>query len=411
MPVFEYKAYTAKGKKRSGIIDADSPAAAGQKLKKQGFYPLNLRELRSETQRGTGGLARYARRFSRFQRISPAETATLTRQLSTLMSAGFPLASAVATLAEQSRTTVAKKILSTVKDAIEQGKSFADALAMYPSVFSPVFINMVKAGESSGTLEIVLERLADVTETTQENRKKIQVAMAYPTVMAGVGVLILFFLLTRVVPGIVGIYSDMEQTLPAPTRFLIALSDIFREYWWLMLGALFLAAGCMYAVRQTRKGSYWTDRIVLGLPVLGELVRKTAVARFSRILGSLLQNGVPMLTALNIAKSITGNMVLEQAVTKAAVLVEQGSDLAPALERHRAFPDLVIQMIRVGEKSGELETLLDKTAQLYDREVSTAVATATSLLEPAIILVMAVVVGFIVLSVCLPILEMNQLVR
>ncbi|MFH1154610.1 MAG: type II secretion system inner membrane protein GspF [Pseudomonadota bacterium] len=411
MPVYEYSAYTSRGKKKSGIIDADSLMSAGLKLQKMSCYPLTLKELQSETFHGSGQLGSFFSRYASFHRISAEELSILTRQLSTLMSAGFPLVSAVSTLASQSRTTAIKKVLSTVKDSIEQGKSFAESLSMYPSVFSSIFINMVAAGESSGTLEIVLERLADITEKSQATRKKIQVALAYPMVMALVGTLILFFLLTHVVPGIVGIYTDMQQTLPRPTLFLISLSTISRKFWWIMLLAVFGAAGGVYTLTLTEKGRLWIDRLVLGLPGIGDLIRKMAIARFSRVLGSLLQNGVPMLTALGIARTITGNAVLEKAVIAASERVEQGSDLGQALEEHRVFPELAIQMIRVGEKSGELETLLDKTAQLYDREVESTVATVTSLLEPAIILVMAVIVGFIVLSVCLPILEMNQLVR
>ncbi|MFO7749061.1 MAG: type II secretion system inner membrane protein GspF [Desulfobacteraceae bacterium] len=409
MPVFEYKAITRKGKKSSGIIDAESRSSAGTKLKEKKLYPVSITEIATEssTMEGKG----IGTSFPLFTRIKTAEIAMITRQMATLLSAGFPLVSAVSTLVSQTRSKPFQKILSKIKDAIEEGKSFAAALAMYPSVFSSVYVSMVRAGESSGTLEIVLERLADITEKREETKKNIQASLAYPVLMALIGAVVLFFLLTYIVPGIIGIFSDMDQTLPGPTLFLISVSSFFKSMWWLVLLLPMAVTLVIYTARKTRKGAYITDSMLFRIPKAGELLQKLSAARFTRILGSLLENGVPMLTALDIAKAITGNTVFTQIVARSAESVEQGGELGKALENERLFPFLACQMIRVGEKSGELEKMLEKTADLYEKEVTSSIAAMTALLEPVIILVMGAVVGFIVLSICLPIFEMNQLVK
>jgi len=411
MPVFEYKAYTGKGKKTTGILDAESQASAGSRLRKQHIFPYSIHEIDAETSR-TGGKAGLSfSKFALFSRISSSEIAMVTRQMATLLSAGFPLVSGVATLVGQTKTQRFQKVLSKIKDCIEEGKSFAEALSMYPSVFSSMYVNMIKAGESSGTLEIVLERLADITERRETTKKKIQASLAYPILMTIIGCLVLLFLLTYIVPGIISIFSDMNQTLPGPTLFLISLSSFLKSFWWLVLLVPVSAWLVIYGLRQMEKGAYRIDMILFSLPKIGELLQKLAAARFSRILGSLLENGVPMLTALDIAKTTTGNRVIIKIISEASTMVEQGGDLGQALERSRAFPHLSVQMIKVGEKSGRLETMLEKTADLYDKEVETSITAMTALLEPMIILVMGVVVGFIVLSICLPIFEMNQLVK
>jgi len=409
MPVFEYKAITSKGKKSSGIIDAESRASAGTKLKQKKLFPVSINEIATEssTMEGKG----IGSSFPLFSRIKTSEIAMITRQMATLLSAGFPLVSAVSTLVSQTRSKPFQKILSKVKDAIEEGESFAAALAMYPSVFSSVYVSMVRSGESSGTLEIVLERLADITEKREETKKNIQASLAYPVLMAFIGAVVLFFLLTYIVPGIIGIFSDMDQTLPGPTLFLISVSSFFKSMWWLVLLLPVAMTFMIYMVRKTPKGAYITDRMLFRIPKAGELLQKLSAARFTRILGSLLENGVPMLTALDIAKAITGNTVFTQIVARSAEEVEQGGELGKALENERLFPSLACQMIRVGEKSGELEKMLEKTADLYEKEVTSSIAAMTALLEPVIILVMGAVVGFIVLSICLPIFEMNQLVK
>ena len=408
MPVYEYTALDAKGKMTSGIIDADGARAARQKLRAKGIFPVDVKESQEKLEKKTDrvtDLSRYLRR------VKPAEIAIMTRQLSTLISAGFPLVSAIDALVPQTKTHRLKTILAQVKDAIVEGQSFAQALSQYPKIFPPLYVNMVRAGETSGTLEIVLERLADITEKQQDLTNRIQTALAYPVFMCVIGTIVLFVLLTYIVPSITAIFLDMGQTLPTPTRLLIFLSGFFKSFWWVILIALIGAAIALHRTKKTEKGRYAYDKTILALPGFGVLAKKLAVARFSRTLGSLLENGVSMLIALDIVKNIAGNVLLSNAVQQAAQEVGKGQALWAALNEAQIFPQLSIQMIQVGEQSGELESMLNKIADVFEKEVENSIMRLTSYLEPVMILVMGCVVGFIVLSICLPIFEMNQLIK
>jgi general secretion pathway protein F len=305
---------------------------------------------------------------------------------------------------------VLKRILSQIKDAIEEGTDFASALSQYPDTFSPIYINMVRSGESSGTLELVLNRLADITEKQQALSNRVRSAMAYPILMLIVGTLILMFLLTYIVPSITAIFTDMDQALPAPTRMLISVSNFLKTGWWILVLIIVFLAVALRHTKRTKKGAYWLDKTLLQIPLAGSLKTKLAVARFSRTLSSLLENGVPLMAALDIVKNIVGNRVIAEAVEDAAANVEKGGGLGKSLEASPFFPHIAIQMIQVGENSGELEGMLSKMADIYENEVESTVSGLTAMLEPAIILVMAVVVGFIVLSIILPIFEMNQMI-
>lgn len=411
MAVFEYQALNSRGKSISGIIDAESTSAAKQKLRQQEIFPISLNKIESHPGAGETKAASFFSGFSLFSKVGSSELAMITRQLSTLLSAGFPLVKAVSTLVPQTKSNTMKRVLSKIKDAVEEGNSFAKALAFYPNVFSPIFINMVNAGESSGTLEIVLERLADFTENREDSKKKIQASLAYPVLMALIGFGVLIVLLTYVVPGIVAIFSDMNQTLPLPTRILISVSSFFKSWWWTVVLAPVLFIVLIFSLKKTEKGGFFIDRLLISLPVIGGLLKKIIAARFTRTLGSLLENGVPMLTALNITKSIAGNRVIHELISKACDTVEQGGELGEVLGQSKFFPYLASQMIKIGETSGEIEKMLEKTADLFEKDVQTAVTAATSLIEPLIILVMGVVVGCIIMAICLPIFEINQLIQ
>ncbi|MEZ4527288.1 MAG: type II secretion system inner membrane protein GspF [Desulfobacterales bacterium] len=408
MPVYEYSGLNLKGKSVSGIIDAESAFAARQKLRTSKIFPTDIKETQEAPSRKSVRFSGFSRSFTR---VRPAEVALMTRQLSTLTGAGFPLVAALDTLIPHTKPQGFKRVMAQIKDTIVEGNTFAAALAKFPGVFSSLFINMVRAGESSGTLEIVLDRLADITEKQQALRSRIRSALAYPVLMAVIGVLVLFFLLTFIVPSIATIFSDMNKALPAPTRFLIGTSEFFKGYWWAFLGGI---AGLFIGLRQfrkTEKGRYHWDRVMLRLPLAGGLIRKLAVARFARTLGSLLENGVTMLNALDIVRNIVGNVLLADAISRASENVGKGQGLGVSLSETSVFPPLSIQMILVGEQSGELEPMLSKVADVYENEVETTVVGMTALLEPLMILVMAAIVGFIVLSICLPIFEMNELIR
>lgn len=408
MPVFEYTALDARGKTTAGIIDADGAAAARQKLRSTGIFPVSIKESIKTPEKKTTHIARLSRLLTR---IKPAEIAIMIRQLATLISAGFPLVSAIDALVPQTKSYRLKTILAQVKDAVVEGQSFAQALSQYPGIFSPLFINMVRAGETSGTLEIVLERLADITEKQQDLNNRIQTALAYPVFMCMIGTLVLFVLLTYIVPSITAIFADMNQVLPTPTRLLIGLSDFLKSFWWIILIFVIAAGFALHQAKKTEKGRYVYDKTVLSLPVFGILARKLDVARFTRTLGSLLENGVSMLIALDIVRNIAGNVLISKSVETAAQDVGKGQALWAALNESKIFPQLSIQMIQVGEQSGELEKMLNKIADIFEKEVETSILRLTSYLEPVMILVMGCVVGFIVLSICLPIFEMNQLIR
>lgn len=411
MAVFEYKALNNRGRKVNGVVEADSLSSAQTKLRDQRLYPVSLKQIRSEIMGPEGdNLSWFRLSGSRlFLRIRSSDVVMVTRLMATLLSAGFPLVKTVATVAGHTRSRTFQSVLTRVKDAVEGGSSFADALRMFPRVFSGVYVNMVEAGESSGTLEVVLERLADFAEKKEETWKKVQAAIAYPIIMSVIGSLVLVILLTYIVPGIVQIFVDMNQALPLPTQILVYVSDFFTRFWWAILLAPFMAYLVLYLIRKTDRGVLLTDRMVLRMPVAGALVTKMITARFARTLGSLLENGVPLLMSLAIAGKIAGNRVITDLISTAADRVEQGGTLGGSLSSNSLFPSLAARMIQVGETSGELEKMLVKTADLYDRDVQTAVAAATALVEPVIILVLGVVVGLIILAVCLPIVEINQL--
>ncbi len=407
MPVFEYKALNAKGKQISGILDSESALTARQKLRASRIFPVKITQVQDTTPKKE---RRFLSSLRLGRRIKQSELSMLTRQLATLVGAGFQLVSALDTLLSQTKTPALNRRLAKIKDMIVEGQSFAHALSLYPETFSALYINMVKAGETSGTLEIVLNQLADITEKQQALNSRIRNALAYPVLMAFIGSVVLFLLLTFIVPSITGIFADMNQTLPTPTLLLISLSEIFKSFWWVFLMVLIAIPIALRSIKKTNKGRRVVDKTVLKIPLVGQLIKKISAARFSRTLGSLLDNGVSMLSALEIVKNIVGNTIISNAIEEASIQVGKGQGLGASLETSAIFPNLSIQMIQLGEQSGELEIMLDKVADVYENEVESAVLGLTALLEPIMILVMGVVVGFIVLSICLPIFEMNQLV-
>ncbi len=408
MPVYEYNALNEKGRRVSGIVDAESPAAARQKLRASRIFPVSITEV-SRLIQDAGG--RSSGLFSiLFGRIRASEIAVFTRGLATLLGAGFPLVRALETLVFQTRSPALKKVTANVKNLVVEGNSFADALSRFPGVFPPLYVNMARAGEASGTLEIVLERLAEMMESQLDLNNRIRSALTYPVFMALLGTAVLIFLMTAIVPNIAAVFTEMGRVLPAPTRLLIGASDLIRSYWWLVFLLCLGAWALFFKIKKSPRGREGMDRLILRMPLIGFLVLRLATARFARTLGSLLENGVPMLQALDIVKNVVGYTPLAEAVKSGIQDVEKGSALTEALAVHGVFPDLFMQMLKVGEQSGKLEAMLEKTAVIYEKEVTAQVTRITALLEPVMILVMGVIVGAIVLSICLPIFEMNQLV-
>lgn len=407
MPVFEYVAIDSAGKSRKGIIDADSARAARQKLRADGVYPTHLEETQAGEVREKPSRLQYRLPL---QRVRRAELVSTTRQLATLLTAGLPLVSALSGVLEQIRRTALRKVLSQVRERVKEGMSLAAAFREHPSVFPSVYTAMIHAGETSGTLELVVERLADFGEQQLALQRKIRSTLAYPILMLIVGVGVVVFLMAYVIPRVTQIFVDMKQELPLPTTILIRVSELFQRYWPVLLIAIifcFLAA--RYYVR-TDKGRRRYHKWLLRLPIVGPIVEKVAIARITRTLGTLLHNGVPLLSAMEIVRNLVNNVILQQAIEEARQEISEGASITTPLARGGVFPPSVIQMISVGEQSGNLEGMLFKVAETFDSEVESSVTTLTSLLGPFMILFLAFFVGFVVLAVLLPIFEMSHLV-
>jgi general secretion pathway protein F len=408
MPVYVYTGLTMQGRTVTGVIDADNPKSARLSLRRTGIFPTVINEERATPSRSPalakGGLGL-------FERVPARELALLTRQLATLNKAGLPLVECLGTLIDQVERATLKRVLSHVRQQVREGRSLADALQAHPRVFSSIYVNMVRAGEESGTLETVLARLADYSEAQARLLRTVQSALTYPLLMVAVASAILIFLLAYVVPQVTRIFSETGQTLPLVTRMLIGLSSFLADYWWVFL--VVCAGGVLGCARllRTPQGREWYDRFLLRLPWIGRLLQRLSVARMARTLGTLLASGVPLLSALDIVTHLVQNTLLRRALEEARAGVQEGESLAAPLKRSGLFPALLIQMIAVGERSGELEGLLAHAAEAYDEEVATSLSRLTSLLEPLTILVMGGVVLFIVLAILLPIFELNQLVR
>jgi general secretion pathway protein F len=335
----------------------------------------------------------------------------MTRQLAILLNAGVPLVGALTAFISQTGNPALKRIMAQVKDSVNEGNSLAQSLSQHKKLFSDVYINMVRAGEVSGSLDLVLARLADFSEHQEALKGRLRAALAYPVFMFFIGSIILFFLLTFIVPNITQLFSEMQQTLPLPTLLLIGVGNFFKAFWWLVL--LVLIAGVILVKRLIRlpKGKRLWDEVKLRIPVVGGITTKMAMARFGRTLGSLLQSGVPLLSALQIVRNIVNNELIAETIDKSMVEIQAGQSLAAPLSHSQRFPPIAIQMISVGEQSGELENMLHKIADVYERETEAQIMSLTSMLEPVMILIMGVAVGFIVVSILLPIFEMNQMIR
>ena len=409
MPVYEYTALDTSGKNLNGIIDADSAVIARQKLRGSGMFPVDIKEVSASVPSGlpsgpvsVSGL---------FKRVKPAEVSVTTRQLSVLLAAGVPLVGALDALGSQIGNPLFKKIMAQIKESVNEGNSLALSLSQHPKQFSNIYVNMVRAGEASGALDVVLARLAEYTENQEALKGRVKAALAYPIVMTLVGSLVLFFLVTFVVPNITRVFADMHHALPLPTLVLIAISSFFKSFWWaLVIVAAALVIAVKHAIKTSRGHHVW-DRLKLRAPVLGSINQRIAVARFSRTLGTLLESGVPLLSALDIVKNIVNNILFGEAIDNACEEIEAGKSLAIPLGRSPWFPSIAVQMISVGEQSGELEAMLNKIADTYEKDIETQIMAMTSMLEPVMIVVMAVVVGFIVMAILLPIFEMSQMVH
>jgi general secretion pathway protein F len=407
MPAYAYTGLSKSGKAVKGIENADNVAALKQNLKRIGIFLTAVTETTSQSQGTTGG--REIDLSALFDRISQKDVARNTRLLATLLCAGVTLPESLQALTDQVESRRFKGILSDVANKVNEGSSLADALSRYPDLFLPLYINMVRAGEASGSLETVLLRIADFMDQQEELKGKVTSAMIYPVIMTVLSGGIVIMLMVNVVPQITEMFDGMNAELPWNTKFLIWLSNMLASYWFLIGVGI---GGLIWLFRRWRAtdiGRATGDTILLKLPIVGDMARKLSVARFARTLATMLASGVQLLQALDIVRSLLGNWVLEKVVATARDNIREGEGIAPALKRSGQFPALVTHMIAVGERSGQLEQMLTDVANAYDREVNIALTRMTAMLEPMMIVLMGGSVGFIVFSIMQPIMMLNQM--
>lgn len=401
MPVYKYKAINDGGSNVQGIIDAESVKIASEKLRKEGIYLSSI----SETKKAKG------RSFIPFRGINSSELAITTRQFSALISAGLPLEASLVALSEQTEDQKLKEVITQVKDRVSEGSSLTNALKEHNNVFSDLYTNIVKAGESSGTLDIVLFRLADFLEKSAALKSRVRSALIYPLFMFLFGSGVLYFMMIYVIPRITKIFESSDKALPLITLILITVSNFLRNYYLIILILLAIAAYMLVRFLRTEKGKRVVDRLTLKLPIFGKLASMVAISRFTRTMGTLIGSGIPLLSALEIGEAVMGNSVYVDALEGVRENVREGSSLARPLRDSEVFPPLVTRMVAVGEQTGEMEDMFSKIADIYDQQVETILSTLTSLLEPIMILVIGVVMGFIVFAILLPIFDLTSAIK
>ena len=411
MTQFFYKAKQGPQKIVEGVVDADNLDAAIRKLVQSGYSPLDVSE-QDKTPSAHYDARTFFKKYLNFsQRVPYSEVTIFTRQVSDLIDAGVPILRAIDSVRKQIRHPYFNSILVEVCSAVKDGEMFSEALARFPQVFPAVYINLVKSGEVGGNMSLVLRRLADFTEAEQEARAQIQASLIYPSLILAVGGMTIFILLTWVIPRLTAIFEDLSESLPLPTRILLGLSDFFAHFWWAIV--LLICGIILFLERllNTPAGRLWWDGFKLKVPILGNFLQAAEIGRFSRTLGTLLDNGVPIVAALESVALVIENEVLKQAVKEISQKVSGGKSLTEAVEECVFFPETAVQMIAVGEETGHPGKGLHKLAGYYERQVQRFMKAMTSLIEPGLILILGAVVGFVVLAMLMPIFRMNLIVR
>jgi general secretion pathway protein F len=402
MPLFEYKGLNQAGKNVKGTVDADNIRTARSKLKKDGVFVVELRDKTKATGKNkkkgatTGG-------------VKVDDLAMMTRQLATLLRANIPLVEALAATSDQVEAPVLKEAVADIKNMVNEGLSFHKGLAKYPKIFTNIYVTMCEAGEMSGTLDVILLRLAEFTEAQNELNAKVRSAMLYPIIMFTFVLIMLGVMFVFVIPQMQAIFESAELKLPWYTEIVIGMSGFLVNYWLVLILGI---AGVTLLFRNWKNspsGSRQWDQLVLKAPVAGPLARMIAVSRFTRTLSTLLVGGVPMLNAMDIVKNVVGNSVLASAIEDARNNISEGESVAGPLKRSEQFPPIVIHMINIGEKTGELENMLTQVSDSYDFQVKTQIGGLTSLLEPLMIIMMGLVIGIIVFSIMIPMFQMANL--
>lgn len=406
MAVFAWRGITASGKEVKGVRDADNQKALRLLLRKDGVLVTEMLEESLAREKAARNID-----FARFfQRVGVLDVALMTRQLATLLKSGVPLVESMSALTDQIDKPDLKNALTQTRDKVNEGTSLADALGAHPDIFNKLYVNMVSAGEASGTLEVVLARLADFMENQARLRSKVSGALAYPAFMLLMGVATVSLMMVVVVPKVTAIFEDFEAALPWYTQLLIWVSWIFSTFWWLFL--ILLGVG-IYAFRRwhaTEQGRLTWDRFMLDAPLFGPLTMMAAVSRFARTLSTLLASGVPLLSAMEITRNVLGNVELMKVIEDARVSIREGESIAEPLKRSGRLPPIVTHMIAVGERSGQLEAMLENVAASYDTQVESRVQMITSLLGPVLIVLLGGAAGSIAFAILMPLMRINEFV-
>jgi general secretion pathway protein F len=417
MPVFAYKGLNDAGKEVRGILDAESPRTLRALLKKQGIRIIEHREENTKKQGGAAAQLLSAAGQTEvdfkkyFDRITIEDIALTTRQLATLLKSGITLIESLSAIVDQVESEKMKRVYGDVKSAVNEGSSLADALAQHPDVFDHLYVSMIRAGEASGALDQVLIRLANFMEAQARLKSKIMSAMLYPAIMVGVGGIIMIVLFVVVIPRITKIFDQVKAELPIQTKLLIFVADMVKGYWFILFPSMIFFGFLFNRWRKSEKGRPRWDRFVLAAPIFGTVVRMVAVSRFSRTLATLLRSGVPVLNALDIVKEVLNNTRLAEVVNEARDAIREGDSIATPLKRSKEFPPIVCHMVAIGEKSGQLEEMLENVADNYDFQVDQRVEGLTTLIEPIMIVGMGIGIAFVVFAVLMPILQLSQHVR
>lgn len=398
MPIYKYNAKDKLGAALSGTLEGISETEVSEILHKQDLIVISVELAKKGRVARAGG------------KIKPDDLVIFSRQLATMIDAGIPLVQCLSILAEQIDNPSLRNVVAAVRHDIVGGINFCDALTKHSAVFSPLFINMARAGEASGMLSVTLDRLAAYLEKTASINRKIKSSLMYPAVVVTIAILITSVLLLKIVPTFKGIFDTLGGDLPLPTKVLIFASDLLRRYFLFVLAVLVLAAIGFKRYIKTERGQYYFDKQKLKVPVLGELLRKVALAKFSRTFSTLVKSGVPVLNALDIVAVTCGNKVVEEAIIACRNSVREGETIYKPLSRSGVFPPMVCRMVSVGEQTGQLEKMLSKIADFYDEQVDAAVSALTSMIEPIIIVFLGVVIGGIVVALFMPIFKITELV-
>ena len=425
MPIFEYKALTSSGKTKKGIVDADTARDARSKLRSDHMHVTEMWEVAdkkskkdksvSKKTRGLpvkkgkpGGLL--SKEIELFQpKISTRDLATFTRQFSTLLRSGIQLADALNALVEQCADPHLERVLRNVKEEITSGNNLAEAMAKHPRFFSDLYVNMVRAGEASGHLDVVLTRIADYLQKQASLKGKVLAAITYPAIMVVVGMAVVIFLMSYVVPRITQILKDRGQPLPFITEILMTASDFTKAYWIYVLLAMVIGGFFLKSLIGTDAGRLKFDSLLLRLPIFGTLFSKQAISRFALTFSTLLKSGLPALDSLKIVALVVNNAKLTQVINHIHARIIEGADIATPIRKSKVFPPMVGYMVSVGEQSGQLEEILDRIAESYEEELDLTIQRLTSMIEPIIIILLAVVVGFIIAAVLLPLLDFSTM--